>query len=213
MNPITCYLDFLSPYAWLAFAQLPDILRGCAREVEYRPVLLGALLRAHDSRGPAEIRSKRDWTYRHVLWLGHQQGLDMQMPARHPFSSLPLLRLALATQRGDGAVTHDVCERLFRHVWRGGLDANDAQRLAALEQELAPVQDPNGPEVKALLRRQTDVAIAQGCFGTPAFLVDGKLFWGLDALPMLRAYLDGDTWFQGPAWEQAPQTPTGLAPQ
>jgi len=29
----------------------------------------------------------------------------------------------------------------------------------------------------------------------PTFELDGRLFWGLDALPMLRAYLDGDAWF------------------
>ena len=27
---------------------------------------------------------------------------------------------------------------------------------------------------------------------------------------MLRAYLDGDTWFDGPDWDAAPRTPSGL---
>jgi len=41
----------------------------------------------------------------------------------------------------------------------------------------------------------------------PAMAVDDKLFWGLDALPMLRDALTGGTWFQGPAWndEGAPR--------
>ena len=40
-------------------------------------------------------------------------------------------------------------------------------------------------------------------FGVPTFEVDGKVFWGLDALPMLRAYLAGDAWFDGPGWDAA----------
>ena len=37
----------------------------------------------------------------------------------------------------------------------------------------------------------------------PTIEVDGRLFWGLDALPMLAAYLRGDPWFDGPAWQTA----------
>ena len=48
-------------------------------------------------------------------------------------------------------------------------------------------------------------------FGVPAFEVDGKLFWGLDGLPMLRAYLAGDAWFDGPQWDAVAQVPSGLA--
>ena len=33
----------------------------------------------------------------------------------------------------------------------------------------------------------------------PTLAVDNKLFWGLDALPMLAAYLSGDPWFED-AW-------------
>ena len=53
-------------------------------------------------------------------------------------------------------------------------------------------------------------AIAAGVFGVPAFEVDGKVFWGLDALPMLRSYLDGAAWFQGETWDAVHALPSGL---
>jgi 2-hydroxychromene-2-carboxylate isomerase len=59
---------------------------------------------------------------------------------------------------------------------------------------------PGSEPVKAQLKQNTDDAIAAGVFGVPAFAVDDKVFWGLDSLPMLRAYLLGDVWFQGPDW-------------
>ena len=192
-----------------------DALEGLSYSVSYKPVLLGALLQQHANPGPAGIAPKRDWTYRHVTWLGHAQGTPLQMPARHPFNPLPLLRQALACS-DDGCINRFVAGALLRHVWQGGHDALDAERLRVLAEQLSeqvrPGQDMHSDGPKALLRANTEAAQAAGVFGVPAFEVDGKLFWGLDGLPMLRAYLDGDAWFDGPQWDAVTQVPSGLAP-
>jgi 2-hydroxychromene-2-carboxylate isomerase len=212
MKRITFYLDFISPYAWLAFERLPEALDGLSYSVEYRPVLLGALLQQQGNPGPAGIPPKRDWTYRHVSWLGHSLGIPLQMPARHPFNPLPLLRQALACSV-DGRINRFVAGTVLRHVWVGGHDALDPARLDALAQVLAPQlkpgMEPQDAAVKTLLRSNTDAAAARGVFGVPAFGVDDKLFWGLDALPMLRAWLEGDAWF-GAGWEASAQVVSGL---
>ena len=211
MKEITFYLDFVSPYAWLAFEQLPQRLEGLSYRLSYRPVLLGALLKAHGNPGPAGIAPKRDWTYRHVTWLGHQLGLGLQMPVRHPFHPLPLLRLALECS-DDGLINRFVAGTILRHVWQGGADALAPARLDALRAELAEQlrQDEAAPErAKQLLRGNTDLAAQRGVFGVPMFEVDGHLFWGLDSLPMLRAYLDGDGWFEQ-HWAAAASVPQGL---
>lgn len=210
MKQITFYLDFVSPYAYLAFEKLPEALQGLSYAVDYKPLLFAGLLKHHGQLGPAEIRPKRDWTYRHVLWLSHSLGIPLQVPAAHPFNPLALLRLALACG-SQGMANRFACETIFRHVWRGGADAGDAQRLDALKQSLAPARDPASDEVKAELKANTDEAIARGLFGVPAYAVDDKLFWGLDALPMLRAYLEGDAWFASGAWEGAQAVATGTS--
>lgn len=203
MKQITFYLDFISPYAYLAFEQLPQALEGLSYEVDYRPVLFAGLLKHHGQLGPAEIPGKRAWTYRQVLWHAHAQGIPMQMPAAHPFNPLGLLRLALAC-----GPNRYVCETLFRHAWRGGADAADAARLQELQALLQPARDPSSAEVKDALKANTDAAIVQGVFGVPTCAVDGKLFWGVDALAMLRAYLTGDAWFD--AWDGIAQLPAGV---
>lgn len=215
LRRITCYLDFISPYAYLAFELLPEALEGLSYKVSYRPVLFGAMLKHHGQLGPAEIDAKRDWTYRQVLWLGHSRGVPLQMPASHPFNPLALLRLALACspEFDPAAPSRYVCETIFRHVWRGGLDATDAARLQALTEALTPRREVNGEEVRAQLKRNTEEAIAQGAFGVPAFVVDGRLFWGLDSLPMLRAYLLGDAWFDGPDWQAGANVKVGIRRQ
>jgi len=203
MKRIDCWLDFISPYAYLAFEQLPRALEGPGYEVRYRPVLLGALLRHHGQLGPAEIAPKRDWTYRHVAWQASQLGVPLQLPAAHPFNPLALLRLAHACAR-QGAPSRYVCETILRHVWRGGAAADDAARFEALAATLAPTRAPDSDEVKQALRAETDAAIAAGVFGVPTFGVDGRLFWGLEGLPMLRAHLLGD-----PALERLWAVPAG----
>jgi 2-hydroxychromene-2-carboxylate isomerase len=202
MKRLTFWLDVISPFAYLAFERLPQALQGCSYEVAYRPVLFAALLQHHGHKGPAEIEPKRAWTFRHVHWLAHQHGVALDTPAQHPFNPLPLLRLAQAC-----GPNRRVLEAVFRHVWQGGADALDPERLAALQADLAPERDPASAEVKAELKRQTDDAVARGLFGVPSFELDGRLFWGLDALDMVAAALRDDPWFDGPAWarEGAPR--------
>lgn len=213
MHHITMHLDFVSPYAWLAFQQLPQTLAGLSYHVAYRPVLLGALLHESGNPGPAGIPAKRVWTYRHAQWLGQRMGMPLQMPAAHPFNPLPLLRLALQTSE-DGSINRYVAETLFRHVWEGGADAVAPARLQAVQQTLQP-QLRTTPEAaeqaKQWLRSNTEQASALGMFGVPAFEVQGQVFWGLDSLPMLRDFLDGHPWFQSQEWENARTIASGLA--
>jgi 2-hydroxychromene-2-carboxylate isomerase len=213
MKHITFYFDFISPYACLAFECLPEALMGLSYSVRYTPVLFAGLLKHHGQLGPAEIAPKRDWTYRQMLWLAYSRGIPLALPASHPFNPLSLLRLALACspEYAPGTPNRYVCETIFRHVWRGGAEAADAQRLEALAMQLAPPRDLNSDAVKAQLKINTENAIAQGVFGVPTFAVDDKLFWGLDSLPMLRDYLLGGPWFDGPNWNGVSAITSGVA--
>ncbi|MEI6025792.1 MAG: DsbA family protein [Betaproteobacteria bacterium] len=205
MKHLSFWFDPISPYAYLAFERLPQVLEGVSYSVGYRPVLFAGLLKQFDHKGPAEIEPKRAWTYRDVAWRAHTQGTRLDLPVAHPFNPLPLLRLALACARPGGTPNRRVVEALFHHVWQGGQDAASPDRLAALRQALAPERDPDGAEVKAELRAGGETALAQGVFGVPTMVCEGRLFWGDDALPMLRAALQGDPWFEGPGWAQADQ--------
>jgi 2-hydroxychromene-2-carboxylate isomerase len=210
MKHLRFTFDVISPYAYLAFERMPQLLQGVSHEVSYQPILFAGLLQHWGQKGPAEIAPKRDWTYRQVAWLAQQLGVPLQMPALHPFNPLALLRLTLACTPAGLTPNRWVCEQVLRHVWRGGADAADANRLAALTQKLAPQRDPAGAEVKDELKAATVEAAARGLFGVPTVEVDGRLFWGLDGLELLSAYLRGDPWFDGPAWDAAAALPQGV---
>ena len=204
MKHLVFWFDPISPFAHLAFHRLPGLLQGHSVEVSYRPGLLAALLAHWGQKGPAEIEPKRAWTFRHVHWLAARQGVDLVTPQQHPFNPLALLRLVVAA-----GPNRQVVDAVLKHVWNPAAgesrDANDPQRLARLQTELLqgglPPRDPNGADVKAELRRHTDAAIALGIFGVPTVEFEGRLFWGLDGLDMLAAYLRGDAWFDGTGWK------------
>ena len=207
MKHITFYLDFISPYAYLAFDALPRALVGVSHSVRYEPVLLGALLQHHGQVSGVAPAARRAWAMRHTAWLAHESGLALHWPASHPFNPLPLLRLAWASAAAHAmpSPSRHTCQRIFEHVWQGGSEPPataafheplDAAGLEALTEVVTPTELLTGErvaghrtDIKARLRQATDDAIARGVFGVPMFEVDGQLFWGLDALPMLRAHL------------------------
>lgn len=210
MTPIDFYFDPISPYAYLAFERLPQALEGCSYVVNYRPVLFAGMLKHWGQKGPAEIGPKRDWTMRQIAWIAHRHGIGLQLPAVHPFNPLALLRLLVASVPAGALPNRHAVEAVFHHVWRGGVDPNEAGRLQALAQSLPREQDPDGEAVKQALRGATDEAIARGVFGVPTVAVEGRLFWGVDALEMVAACLKGDAWFEESHWQAAARPTPGV---
>jgi 2-hydroxychromene-2-carboxylate isomerase len=164
--------------------------------------VFAALLKAFDHKGPAEIEPKRAWTFRQVHWLAHRAAIPLDTPARHPFNPIGLSRLWGACVPEGGTPGRFACEQVLRHVWRGGAEADDPARLAALAAQLAPRDDPASDAVKQRLRASTDDALARGVFGVPTLGIDDKLFWGFDALDMAAACVRADPWFDAPHWQR-----------
>lgn len=213
MIPLRFWFDPISPYAWLAFQRLPQLLAGHSVVVDYQPLLFAGLLKHWGQLGPAEIAPKRDWTWRQVAWLAQRDAVPFVAPGHHPFNPLPWLRLLLASAPAGSTPSRHRCEAVLRALWTTGRAADDAALLAELTAQLAPAQDPAGEVVKQALRAATDAAIARGVFGVPTIEVlgtadtvgpqAGRLYWGQDGLEMLAAALQGDAWLAGDGWQGA----------
>jgi 2-hydroxychromene-2-carboxylate isomerase len=200
------YFDFISPFSYLQSERLSTLAPRLT--VRYRPVVFGALLSHHGHKGPAEIPSKRAFTYRQVLWLARRQGIALKFPPEHPFNPLPLLRLAIACDCAPDAV-----QRIFRFVWRDGRLPDLPIEWAELTHDLA-VPDADAriadPAVKEALRRNTDEAIARGVFGVPTLAIGDALFWGADATEMARDYVAAGCRFDDPEYERVAALPAGV---
>jgi 2-hydroxychromene-2-carboxylate isomerase len=195
------YFDFISPFAYLQFAAHPDLF--ARPDVALRPILFAGLLAHWGHKGPAEIAPKRVHTYRGVVWQAARRGIPLRFPPAHPFNPIHALRLAIAL-----GATQAVVKTIFDFVWAEGRSIGDewpalCERLGVRDVEALIGTD----RVKAALRANGEEAIAAGLFGVPTFAVDGELFWGEDATPMLRDYLANPALFASPEMQRVTSLP------
>jgi len=203
---VSWVFDVISPFAYLAFPQLSRLPAHVS--VGFVPVLFAGLLKHFGQLGPAEIPSKRRFTYRFVLWRARQLGLPMRMPPAHPFNPLPALRLIIAAG-SDRRAAGTVLDAVFRE----GRDVADPAVIAALAAELgvADVQAAvDDSTVKQRLRDNTAWASARGVFGVPTLVIGQELFWGHDAFDMALEYLRHPDAFRDPHMQAADTLPIGV---
>ena len=203
---VSWVFDVISPFAYLAFPRLAELPPGV--QLEFVPVLLAGLLERFGQLGPAEIASKRRFTYRFALWRARRLGMAMRLPPAHPFNPLAALRLIIAAgsdRRAVGAV--------LDAVFRDGRNVSDPAVIAALAHELG-VADPQAalatPAIKQRLRENTEWAAARGIFGVPTLAVGEEFFWGHDAMEMALEYLDDPQAFEDASMRTVEQLPVGV---
>lgn len=204
MRSVEWFYDFVSPYSYLQCERLTELPPDV--RLLYRPVLFAALLNHWGHKGPAEIPSKRTFTYRSLVWRARQQGIDFRIPRAHPFNPLPLLRLSIAADNRP-----DVVRDLFRFVWREGKLPQDPQDWSALVQRLDLHQAEKkigSDQVKRSLRDNTEYAIEKSVFGVPTLLIDGEIFWGSEFFDFALDYLAQPGLLQSDEMRRVSRLPT-----
>lgn len=188
------YFDAISPYVWLAFPHLRKLCAKRGVSLDCVPVLLAALLNAHESKGPAEIPAKRTYTFTDVMRWAKHEGRIFCGPPAHPFNPLRALRLCVAVE--DAETRAELVGRVLEACWGKGQDITREDILLSLvgdlglpgRELLARAQEN---DVKDRLKRNTESAISRGVFGVPSFYIEGELFWGSDRLALLDSFLQG----------------------
>jgi uncharacterized protein (TIGR00369 family) len=181
--PIDLWLDFLSPYSYLAWKRrslLPSPVRA-------RPVVLAAILSHFGQLGPAEIPPKRVFTIRDTLRRAAEAGVPLVWPERHPFKPILAARVAYAADTDPLVV-----DALFDAAWGRGENLEDPDVVAAAVASLDPSLVERAKSQSDRLRTETSAAIARGVFGVPTFDVDGELFFGDDQIPRIVRKLAGE---------------------
>ena len=194
MHTVDFYFDFISPYAYLAWTQLPALCAARGVQLRYRPILFAGLLNHWGQRGPAEIAPKREFLWKDTHRQAARLGVPFSLPKTHPFN--PLLALRLALPEVAEAQQAQVLASLWEAGWVRGaeLSSVDGLRLALQQSGLdadALLARANQPEAKAALRAATEEAVQAGVFGVPSYRVGDELFWGCDRLSDLADFLDG----------------------
>jgi 2-hydroxychromene-2-carboxylate isomerase len=184
------YWDFSSPFAYLAAAQA----RALGRNVVWRPLLLGGLFRAI---GMADVPlatfspAKQRYIAKDLERWAAYWGVPYRFPSRFRVNSLRALRVYLALPESQQESFRDA---VFRACWADDRDITDDAVLASCIGDDVVAKEAfaraESPDIKAALRSATEQAAAQGVFGVPTYVVNGRdLFWGQDRLDLVAEAL------------------------
>ncbi|MBM7116895.1 2-hydroxychromene-2-carboxylate isomerase [Archangium primigenium] len=193
--PLRFFFDYVSPYAYLAWTQLPALAERHGRALEAVPVLFAGVLNALGTVGPAEVPAKRFYLYKHTHRLAHDLGVPFAFPSAHPFNPLLALRVTAAVRESDAR--RRLVSALFSAAWAGGGGLQEPERVGACVDAVgleapAVLAAAGTPDVKDQVRRDTEELLALGGFGVPTVLADGELFFGVDSLGHLERFLRGE---------------------
>jgi 2-hydroxychromene-2-carboxylate isomerase len=198
------YFDIVCPYAYLASQQLPKLCEELGALVDYRPILLGGVLKAlssEPSQGPA---AKTAMTLLDVQRWAMHLDVPLSYPAAHPQRTVEAMRLLCWAPR---LAWPRLIAALYRAYWAEGRDVTYIEVLVDIAQSVGIDADGarrglQSPQAAAELRRRTSEAIEQGVFGVPTFIVEGhsgpRLFFGQDRLHFVREAILHHPLFQPP---------------
>lgn len=211
------YFDYISPNAYLAWTQLPKLIKDHDLDVDLVPVLFAGLLRAHKQMGPAEQPAKRRWMSRNIARKAALLNVPLSPPKHHPYN--PLLSLRLSSVEISKHDQWRLIDSFMKGIWVEQLhpsDEIDVTRIlvsAGLEPKKL-LGEANSAKTKARLVRQTEAAIEHGVFGIPTMVCENELFFGYDDFTYLDMMLSGrdplQTSIQAKTWISAQTSPSAM---
>lgn len=188
MPRMTFWFEYGSTYTWLTVARLPELARARGVQVDWRPFLMGPILRHTPGmeQGPfLGHPSKLAYMWRDLERRAAVRGVPYRKPTAYPPNTL--LTARIGTLGALQGWCEDFTRESFRLHWTEdvaiGSDDNVKRALAAVRRDPeATLLAAQGDANKQLLRASTDSAEALGVFGSPTFTIGDELFWGDDRL-------------------------------
>jgi 2-hydroxychromene-2-carboxylate isomerase len=199
---VTVYIDYKSPYAYLAKDLAYELERDLPIRLDWRPYILdipsflgsarvdaaGAVL--EQDRNAHQWRRVR-YSYMDCRRQARKRGLTIRGPQKIWDSTLAAAGMLFAQQAGD-AVFRRYHDRVFERFWQRALNIEAPDALAAIISEAGADggafqarSDDLRSEVATISRK----AEADGVFGVPTFVLAGEIYWGSEHLADIRERL------------------------
>ena len=197
MAKLEFFFDCSSPWTYLAFTRIQDIIARTNAETVWKPILVGGVFnevnrdvyerRAHPDPRKASYSEKdlQDWA--------RLAGIRIGRPPVFPVRAVAMMRCVVAADEQGALIPFS--RAAFEAYWRDLKDVSQEDvlrevcRTAALDPS-SILSRTQAPEVKDRLRVNTEEVIARGGFGSPTMFVNGDdMYFGNDRLPLVEAAL------------------------
>jgi len=200
---LAVYIDYKSPYAYLAVAPTWALEREFDVRIAWRPYVLDIpkyLGEAKvDERGKVLSEQRNDHQWRRVRYsymdcrrYAALEGLVIRGPRKIFDSSVAAVGMLHALERGDDAFRR-YNALVFERFWKRELDIERPEAIAAALSEAGAEGERfaaflDGPG-RAQLEQTMAAAHELGVFGVPTYVLDGEIFWGREHLDLIRTRL------------------------
>ena len=194
------FFDLSSPWTYLAFHNIQDIIKQNDAQIIWRPFLVGGVFNAvnqsvyagrADSKNPKMkffLKSLNDW----ADW----SGLPLNFPSKHhPVKSVYAMRCCCALE-DDGNILHRFASACFKAYFENQHNIDDPDILRSIAKLCAIDSDwlmneIQSDAIKLKLRNNTQEAIDRGSFGSPSIFIGDDMYFGNDQLPLVNRAIKG----------------------
>jgi 2-hydroxychromene-2-carboxylate isomerase len=198
MARLEFFFDCSSPWTYLAFTRIHDIVARTGAAIVWRPILVGGVFNAvnmdvYERRANPDPR-KASYSGKDLQDWARLAGIKIGKPPVFPVRAVAAMRVVLAADEQGGLIA--LSRALFEAYWGDLKDISredvlrEACRTAGLEAD-AILSRAESADIKERLRANTQEVIARGGFGSPTMFVDGDdMYFGNDRLPLVEAALE-----------------------
>jgi 2-hydroxychromene-2-carboxylate isomerase len=197
MKTLEFFFDCSSPWTYLAFTRIHEIVTRTKAKIVWRPILVGGVFNAvnkdvYERRANPDPR-KASYSGKDLQDWARLAGIRIGKPPVFPVRAVAAMRSVLAADEQGRLI--ELSRALFEAYWGDLKDIGqtdvlrEACRSAGLEPD-AILARADAPDVKERLRANTEEVIARGGFGSPTMFVGGDdMYFGNDRLPLVEAAL------------------------
>jgi 2-hydroxychromene-2-carboxylate isomerase len=199
MATIDFYFEFSSPYGYIASERIADLAARHGRTVDWHPFLLGIVFKKEGTQSLVSYPMKGPYSKRDIERSAAYHDIPFQWPPVFPVYTVNAARAALWARRETPDRAVALIQAIYRKAFAAGEDIGhvgsvlDAAENVGLDREAVEAA-VKSPDMKALLKDETQAAIDRGVFGSPFCFIDGEPFWGADRFEMMDAWLTRGGW-------------------
>ena len=197
---IEFYLDFSSPYAYIASGIIDEFAKSHGHSVEWKPFVLGAVFKDEGTRPLLEYPKKGIYAKQDIIRSASYHGLPYNHPDPFPVSTIHALRCFYALKQADGDdAAIAFANAIFKAYFVDNRPIFETETVLDILTEQGHdgahyLEQAQRTETKAYLKEITAHALDRGVFGAPYFFIDEEPFWGVDRLQMMAYYLQHKAW-------------------
>ena len=199
MAKLEFFFDCSSPWTYLAFTRIHDVIARTHAEIVWRPILVGGVFNAvnkdvYDRRANPDAR-KASYYEKDLRDWARFCGIRIGKPPVFPVRAVAVMRCALAADEEGKLI--EFARAAFETYWGDLEDISQALVLTRVAERAGLdaaklLTRSEAPEIKERLKANTEEVIARGGFGSPTMFVNGSdMYFGNDRLPLVEAALAG----------------------